>query len=90
MRCVVQEDLPTPLLVSQRPLERSNIANERRMTDMGTNASNVVIEPTGSGLRPSYMETNAEASIPIVDVLLPSSLGDHIPMPHVNVSIIGL
>ena len=56
---------------------------------MGTNTSYVVIEPTGSGLRPSYMEANAQTSIPIVDVLLLSGLGDHISMPHVNLSILG-
>ena len=59
------------------------------MTDMGTNTSDVVIEPTGSGPRPSHMEANAQTSIPIVDILLPSGLGDHIPMPHVNLSISG-
>ena len=59
------------------------------MTDMETNTSDVVIEPTGSGSRPSCMEANGQTSIPIVDVLLPSGLGDHIPMPHVNLSISG-
>ena len=56
---------------------------------MGTNTSNVVIEPTGSDPRPSPIEANAQASILIVDVLLPSHLGDCIPMPHVNLSILG-
>ena len=59
------------------------------MTDMGTNTSNVVIEPTVSGLRTSHMEANAQTSIPIVDVLLPSGLGDHTAIPHVNLSISG-
>ena len=87
MRCAVQEDLPTPPNVCWQPLERSNVPDESRMTDMGTNTSDVVIEPTGSGPRPSHMEANAQTSIPIVDVLLPSGLGDHITMPHVNLSI---
>ena len=56
---------------------------------MGTNTSNMMIEPTGSGQRPSYMETNAQPFLPIVDVLLPSGLRDHVPMPHVNLSISG-
>ena len=85
----VQEDLPTAPTVSQQPLERSNVANESRMTDMGTNTSNVVIEPTGSGPRPSCMEANAQTSVAIVDVLLPSSLGDHVVIPHVNLLISG-
>ena len=56
---------------------------------MGTNTSDVVAEQTGSGLKPSCMEANAQSSIPIVDILLPSDLGDHITMPHVNLSISG-
>ena len=36
MRHAVQEDLPTPPNVCQQPLERSNVPDERRMTDMGT------------------------------------------------------
>ena len=89
MSGAVKEDLSTTPSVCQQPLERSNVPGEMRMTDMGTNTSDVVIEPTGSGLRPSHMEANAQTSISIVDVLLPSCLGDHIPMPHVNLSISG-
>ena len=85
----VQEDLPTTPTVSQQPLERSDVADERRMTDMGSNTSDVVIEPTWSGPRPLCMEANAQTSIPIVDALLPSSLGDHVTIPHVNFSISG-
>ena len=89
MSGAVQEDLPTTPNACQHPLERSTVPGERRMTDMGTNTSDVVIEPTGNGPRPSCMEANAQTSIPIVDVLLPSGLGDHISMPHVNLSISG-
>ena len=56
---------------------------------MGTNISDMVIEPTRSGLRTSSMEENAQTSMPIVDLLLPSSLRDHITIPHVNLSISG-
>ena len=89
MSGAVQEDLPTAPNVCQQPLERSNVPGERRMTDMGTNTSDVVIEPTRSGLRQSNIEANAQTSIPIVDLLLPSGLGDHITIPHVNLSISG-
>ena len=65
---VIQEDLPTTPKVCQQPLERSSIPGERRMIDKGTNTSNVVIEPTRSGPRPSHRETNAQTSIPIVEV----------------------
>ena len=86
---MIQEDLPTAPTVSQYPLERSNIADERRMTDMGTNTFNVVIKPTGSGPRPLHMEANVQTSLPIVDALLPFSLGDHVAISYVNLSISG-
>ena len=89
MSGTVQESLPTTPKVCKQPLERSNVPGERRMTDMGTNTSDVVTEPTGSGPRPSHMKANAQTFIPLVDILLPSGLGDHIPMPHVNPSILG-
>ena len=85
----IQENLPTTPNVCQQPFERLNVPGERRMADMGTNTSDVMIEPTGSGQRLSHRETNAQPSIPIVDVLLPSGLRDHVPMPHVNLSILG-
>ena len=53
---------------------------------MGINTSDVVIEPTRSRQRTSSIEANAQTSIPIVNVLLPSGLGDHITIPHVNLS----
>ena len=56
---------------------------------MGTNTSDMVIEPTGSGPRPLHMEANVQTSLPIVDVLLPSSIGDHVVILHVNLSILG-
>ena len=86
---MIQENLPTTPNVCQQPLEILNVSGERRMADMGTNTSDVMIEPTGSGQRLAHMETNAQPSIPIVDVLLPSNLGDHVPMLSVNLSILG-
>ena len=56
---------------------------------MGTNTSDVVIEPTRSGLRTSSMVANVQTSMPIVDVLLPSCLGDHVTILHINISISG-
>ena len=35
------------------------------------------------------MEANAQTSIPIVDVMLPSGRGDHLTIPQVNLSISG-
>ena len=41
---VVQEDLSTTSNVCQQPPGRSNVPGERRVTDMGTNTSDVLIE----------------------------------------------
>ena len=42
------------------------------MNDIGTNTSDVVVEPNRNRLRTSTMEANAQTSIPIVDIMLPS------------------
>ena len=70
-------------------MERSNVTGERRMNDMGTNTSDVVVDSTRNRTRTSNIEANVQTSIPLVDVLLPSSLGDHVTIPHVNLSISG-
>ena len=53
------------------------------MNDIGTNTSDVVVESN----RSSTMEANAQISIPIVDVMLPSCRGGHLTIPQVNLSI---
>ena len=62
---------------------------ERRMNAIGTNTSDVVVESTRNRLRMPSMEAATQNSMPIVDVLLPSSLGDHATIPHVNLFISG-
>ena len=59
------------------------------MNNVGTNTSDVVVEPNRDRLRTSTMVTNAKTSIPIVDVMLPSGRGDHLMIPQVNLSILG-
>ena len=86
---VVQGNFPTTSTIHQQPMERSNVTDERIMNDMGSNTSDVVIESTRNRTRTSNIEANAQTSIPTVDVLLPSSLGDHVTIPHVNLSISG-
>ena len=63
--------------------------DERRMNDLWTNTSDVVVEPNRDRLRTSTVEDNAQTSIPIVDIMLPSGQGDHLMIPHVNLSISG-
>ena len=46
--------------------------DERRVNDIGTNTSDVVVESTRDRTRTSNIEANAQIFIPIVDVLLPS------------------
>ena len=65
------------------------MTDERRVNDIGTNTSDVVVESTRDRTRISNVETNAQTSIPIVDVLLPSGQGDHVMIPHINLSISG-
>ena len=70
------EDLPsTTSLARQQPPDRLSMIEERRMNNIGTNTSDVVVEPNRDRLRTSTMEANAQTSIPIVDVMLPSSRG---------------
>ena len=63
--------------------------DERRVNDIGTNTLDVVVEPARDRLRTSTMEANAQTSISIVDVMLPSGQGHHLAIPHVNLSISG-
>ena len=59
------------------------------MIDIGTNISDVEVRPLRDRLRTTTMEANSQTSIPIVDVMLPSSGGDHLAIPQVNLSISG-
>ena len=49
----------------------------------------MVVELTRDRTRTSDIEANAQTSIPIVDLLLPSGHGDHVTIPHINLSISG-
>ena len=84
---MVQGNFPTTSTIHQQPMERLNVMGERRMNDMGTNTSDVVVESTRNRTGTSNIEGYAQTSIPIVDMLLPSSLGDHVTIPHANLYI---
>ena len=71
---VTENTLQEDLLV-QQPLDRLSMADERRMNDVGTNTSDVVVEPNRDRSGTSSMEANAQTSIPIVDIMLPSGRG---------------
>ena len=56
---------------------------------MGTNTLDMELRPHRDGARTITMNANAQTSILIVDVMLPSSGGDHLSIPQVNLSISG-
>ena len=56
---------------------------------MGTHTSDVVIKPTVGVLRPPHMEAKTQTSIPTVEVLIPSVMGDNTTLPYVNLFILG-
>ena len=57
------------------------------MNDVETNTLDVVVELNRDRSRTSTMEANAQTSIPIVDIMIPSGRGDHLMIPQVNLSI---
>ena len=59
------------------------------MISIGTNTLDVEVRPHSNGARTSTLHANAQASLPIVDVVLPSGGGDHLQIPQINLSISG-
>ena len=69
----LQEDPPnTAPPAQQQSLDRLNMMDERRVNNVRTNTSDVVVESGRDRIRTSNIEANAQASIPIVDLMLPS------------------
>ena len=56
---------------------------------MGTNTSDIEVRPHRDGARVLTWDVNAQASLPIVDVMLPSGGGDQVTIPQINLSILG-
>ena len=85
----LQEDPIVSPRTQQQPLDRLSVTNERGMIDIGTNTLDIEVRPHRDRIRTSTIEANAQTSIPIVDVMLPSSGGDHLAISQVNLSISG-
>ena len=51
--------------------ERSNVPEEGIKTNIGTNTSDVVIEPAVGVLRTPHIEATTQTLIPTVEVLIP-------------------
>ena len=90
MQNALQEDaiLSTPR-TQQQLLDGLSVTNWRRMIDMGTNTLDIEVRPHRDGARNLTMDANAQASLPIVDVMLPSGGGDQLAIPQINLSILG-
>ena len=86
----LQEDLHVTIpIIQQRSLDRLSVTNEIRRNDVGTNTSDVEVEQHRDRLGTLAVGANTHTSIPMVDVLLPSSHEDHVRIPNVNLSITG-
>ena len=57
------------------------------MNNIGTNTLDEEVEPNRDRSRNSTVEANVHTSILIVDVLFPSGRGDHVKIPHINLSM---
>ena len=56
---------------------------------MVTNTSDVEVRPQRDGTRVVTLDGNAQASFPLVDIILPTGVNEQVPMPHINLSISG-
>ena len=50
---------------------------------MGTNTSDIEVRPHRDGARVLTSDVNAPASLPIIDVMLPSGGGDQVATPQI-------
>ena len=57
--------------------------------DMGTNTSDIDVQPHRDGARVLTSDANTQASLPIVDVMFPCGEGDQVAIPQINLSILG-
>ena len=56
---------------------------------MGTNMLDVEVRHQRDGIRVMTLDDNAQASCPLVDVILPTGMNEQVPTPHINLSISG-
>ena len=60
-----------------------------RMMDMGTNTSDVEARPYIDGTRVVTTDASIQTSLPIVDIMIPTSGEDPMALPQINLSISG-
>ena len=56
---------------------------------MGTNTSDVEVTPERDGPKVMTWEGNAQASCPLVDVILLTGMNEQVPVTHINLPILG-
>ena len=56
---------------------------------MGTNTSDIEVRPHRDGARIVTLDANAQAPLPLIDVMIPSGGGDPVAIPKINLSILG-
>ena len=66
-----------------------SVTNKRRMIDMRTNTLDIEVRPHRDGAKTLTMDANTQASLSIVDVMLPSDGGDQLAIPQINLSTSG-
>ena len=57
--------------------------------DMGTNTSDLEVRPHRDAARIVTLDTNVQAPLPLVDVMIPSGVGDPVAICQINLSILG-
>ena len=78
-----QEEVIIPPRICQQPDEQS-----AQMIDMGTNILNIEARSQRDGIR-TALESNVQATRPLVDVILPTGMNKQIQFPNINLSISG-
>ena len=89
MENALQEDTIVFPPRTWQQLDELSVTNERMMMNMATNTSDIEVRPHRGGSRASTSDANAQTSLLIVDVMLPSGGGDQLAIPQINLSISG-
>ena len=56
---------------------------------MGTNTSDIEVRPQRDGARVVALDANAQALLPLIDIMIISGGGDLVAIPKINLSILG-
>ena len=59
------------------------------MIDMGTNTSDIEVRPQRDRTRVMSSDDSIQTSFPLVNIILPTGTSEQVPMPPINLSILG-